>query len=83
MKFLELQVKKPLPTQITECGLSYYYGNFRGNPVLMNCPSFKTKKRVPSLVVQLLRICVPMQRTWVQSLVWEDFTGQAANNSRA
>ena len=25
-----------------------------------------------SLVVQWLRICLPMQRTWVQFLVWED-----------
>ena len=25
-----------------------------------------------SLVVQWLRVCLPMQRTQVQSLVWED-----------
>jgi len=25
-------------------------------------------------VVQWLRICLPNQGTWVQSLVWEDFT---------
>ena len=60
--------------------LFYYYGNFKGNPVLTNCPSFKKKKkRVTSLVVQLSRIRAPMQRPWVQSLIWEDFTGQAAN----
>ena len=28
----------------------------------------------PSLVVQWLRICLPMQGTRVQSLVWEDCT---------
>ena len=27
-----------------------------------------------SLVVQWLRICLPMQRTWVRSLVQEDLT---------
>ena len=27
-----------------------------------------------SLVVQWLKICLPMQGTWVQSLVWEDPT---------
>ena len=27
-----------------------------------------------SLVVQWLRICLPMQRAWVQALVWEDPT---------
>ena len=27
-----------------------------------------------SLVVQWLRICLPMQGTWIQSLVWEDST---------
>ena len=25
--------------------LFYYYGNFKGNPVLTNCPSFKKKKK--------------------------------------
>ena len=27
-----------------------------------------------SLVAQWLRICLPMQRTWVQALIWEDPT---------
>ena len=27
-----------------------------------------------SLVVQWLRICLPMQGTWVRALVWEDPT---------
>ena len=31
-----------------------------------------------SLVIQLLRICLPMQGTQVESLVWEDFTGHVA-----
>ena len=29
---------------------------------------------VVSLVAQWLRICLPMQRAWVQSLLWEDST---------
>ena len=34
-----------------------------------------TKKRTrTSLVIQWLRICLPMQGTWVPSLVQEDFT---------
>ena len=32
-------------------------------------PAFRTL-----LVVQWLRICLPIQETWVQSLVWEDST---------
>ena len=31
-----------------------------------------------SLVVQLLKICLPMQKTQVQSLVWEDSTCHGA-----
>ena len=31
-----------------------------------------------SLVAQWLRICVPMQGTWVRSLVWEDPTCRGA-----
>ena len=31
-----------------------------------------------SLVVQWLRICLPMQGTWVRALVWEDPTCRAA-----
>ena len=29
-------------------------------------------------MVRCLRICLPMQRTWVRSLVWEDPTGHGA-----
>ena len=31
-----------------------------------------------SLVVQWLRICLPMQGTWVRALVWEDPTCRGA-----
>ena len=31
-----------------------------------------------SLVAQWLRICLPMQGTWVQALVWEDPTCRGA-----
>ena len=31
-----------------------------------------------SLVVQWLRICLPMQGTWVRTLVWEDPTYRGA-----
>ena len=31
-----------------------------------------------SLVAQWLRICLPMQGTWVQALVWEDPTCHGA-----
>ena len=31
-----------------------------------------------SLVAQWERICLPMQETWVPSLIWEDFTRRAA-----
>ena len=35
-------------------------------------------KQGTSLVVHWLRICLPMQGTWIQSLVWEDSTCQEA-----
>ena len=31
-----------------------------------------------SLVAQWINICLPMQGTWVQSLVWEDFMSHGA-----
>ena len=31
-----------------------------------------------SLVAQWLRVCLPMQRTWVRALVWEDPTSRGA-----
>ena len=34
----------------------------------------KGKSLGASLVAQWLRICLPMQRTWVRTLVWEDPT---------
>ena len=33
-----------------------------------------------SLVVQWLGICLPMQGTWLWSLIWEDFTYHGATN---
>ena len=36
------------------------------------------KKQGNSLVVQWIRICLPMQATLVQSLVWEDSTSCGA-----
>ena len=35
-----------------------------------------------SLVLQWLRVCLPMQGTWVRSLVWEDPTWQGAAKPR-
>ena len=37
----------------------------------------------PSLVIQWLRICLPMQGTWVQPLVWEDSTCHGELSPRA
>ena len=39
---------------------------------IKNCPDWA------SLVVQWLRICLPMQGTWVRALVWEDPTCRRA-----
>ena len=36
------------------------------------------KKTGASLVAQWLRICLPMQGTWVRALVWEDPTCRGA-----
>ena len=33
-----------------------------------------------SLVAQWLRICLPVQGTWVRALVWEDPTCRGAHN---
>ena len=38
----------------------------------------KTPKIGASLVAQWLRICLPMQGTWVRALVWEDPTCRGA-----
>ena len=66
----------------TECGLSYSITTETSKEIQSSRTVHhlkKKKKRVTSLVVQLSRIRAPMQRPWVQSLIWEDFTGQAAN----
>ena len=39
---------------------------------------FKKVKRGASLVAQWLRVCLPMQGTWVRALVWEDPTCRRA-----
>ena len=39
---------------------------------------FKSQKAGASLVAQWLRICLPMQGTWVRALVWEDPTCRGA-----
>lgn len=36
----------------------------------------KKKKNWTGLMVQWIGVCLPMQRTWVWSLVWEDFHTQ-------
>ena len=36
--------------------------------------NLKKKEWWASLVAQWLRICLPMQGTWVRALVWEDPT---------
>ena len=38
----------------------------------------KMRGRGASLVAQWLRICLPMQGTWVRALVWEDPTCRGA-----
>ena len=40
--------------------------------------SHKVKHTRASLVAQWLRICLPMQGTWVQALVWKDPTCRGA-----
>ena len=44
------------------------------------CPSQEYKKRT-SLVAEWKRIHLPMQGTWVQSLVWEDSTHPGATET--
>ena len=40
----------------------------------------KERKRA-SLVAQWLRVCLPMQETWVRALVWEDPTYRGATKA--
>ena len=40
--------------------------------------NFKTAVIGASLVAQWLRVCLPMQGTWVRALVWEDPTCRGA-----
>ena len=40
--------------------------------------TLKMQREGASLVAQWLRICLPMQGTWVRALVWEDPTCHGA-----
>ena len=47
--------------------------------VHVHCRKFDLKKELgTSLVVQWLRICLPLEGTWVWALVWEDSTCRRA-----
>ena len=48
--------------------------NFRNLEVSGQREEYKVRQEGSSLVVQWLRICLPMQGTLVRSLVWEDST---------
>ena len=52
---------------------SFYYKNNN-----CYCFGFQITKLGASLVAQWLRICLPMQGTRVQALVWEDLTCRGA-----
>ena len=44
--------------------------------ICIQVPFFSAEKHSgTSLVVWGIRICLPVQGTWIQSLVWEDSTG--------
>ena len=53
--------------------------NFAANLKLLLKMSIKKVTFWTSLVVQWLRICLPMKRTWVRSLVWENPTEQLSH----
>ena len=44
----------------------------------LTCFEVQEVRKGASLVAQWLRIHLPVQETWVQSLVWENFTCQGA-----
>ena len=46
------------------------------------CYPFQESPLRDFLVVQWLRICLPMQGTWVRTLVREDFTSRGGNQAR-
>ena len=48
----------------------------------IQCQSLVQRNSRTSLVVQWLRICLPMQGTWVQSSVWKDPTCWGATKPR-
>ena len=49
-------------------------GIFPGNKIKEKIGNNKKEELGASLVVQWLRIHLPMQGTWVQALIWEDPT---------
>ena len=59
-----------LKTVLAIQGLLWFYMNFR----IVYCISVKNTIKGTSLVAQWLRICLPMQGTWVRALVREDPT---------
>ena len=61
-----LQTQSPAPCIVSEKGV--------GGGVWIHILSFKNIQGGTSLWVQWIRICLPMQRTQIQSLVWEDLT---------
>ena len=62
------------------CGKSVpSHSNFAANLKLLLKMSIKKVTFWTSLVVQWLRICLPMKRTWVRSLVWENSAEQLSH----
>ena len=61
-----LQTQSPAPCTVSEKGV--------GGGVWIHILSFKNIQGGTSSWVQWIRICLPMQRTQIQSLVWEDLT---------
>ena len=59
-------------------GKMFFTLNMFENQWLKMCFFFLKKAFLASLVVQWLRICLLMQGTWVQALVWEDPTCRGA-----
>ena len=55
--------------------------NFRNLEVSGQREEYKVRQEGSSLVVQWLRICLPMQGTLVRSLLWEDPTCCRATKS--
>ena len=48
------------------------------HPIPLGHPSTPARIQGTTLVVQWIRVCLPMHGMWVQSLLWEDSTGRKA-----